>query len=107
MGIVEIISIGLVATILSLTLGKEGETWRFYIRLATTIIILFFVVAQLSSVFDTARQLGERADIDTPYIKIVFKIIGIAYISEFGSSLCKDAGEGSIEIGRASCRERV
>ncbi|HHX62068.1 MAG TPA: stage III sporulation protein AD [Epulopiscium sp.] len=96
MGIVEIIGIGIIATILSLTVGKQDATWSFYIRFATSLIIMFFIITQLSGIFDTASHLGEKANVGTPYIKIVFKIIGIAYISEFGSGLCKDAGESAI-----------
>ncbi len=96
MGIIQIISIGIVATILSLTVGKHDATWSFYIRFATSLIIMFFIISQLSGVLATASDLGKRAKVDTPYISIVFKIIGIAYISEFGAGLCKDAGEGAI-----------
>lgn len=96
MGIIQIISIGIIATILSLTVGNQGATWRFYIRFATSLIIMFFIISQLSGVLATASHLGEKAKVDTPYINIVFKIIGIAYISEFGAGLCKDAGEGAI-----------
>lgn len=96
MGIIQIIGIGIMATILSLTLGTQGQAWRFYIRFATSLIIMFFIVSQLSGIFDTASHLGEKANVDAPYIKIVFKIIGISYISEFGAGLCKDAGEGAI-----------
>jgi len=96
LGIVEIIGIGIIATILSLTVGKQDATWSFYIRFATSLIIMFFIITQLSGIFDTASHLGEKANVGTPYIKIVFKIIGIAYISEFGSGLCKDAGESAI-----------
>lgn len=96
MEMIQIISVGILATILSLTVGKEDMTWRFYIRLATALIIMLFIIGQLSSVIDTAAQLGERASVSTPYMNIVFKIIGVSYISEFGASLCKDAGEGAI-----------
>lgn len=96
MGIVQIIGIGIVATILSLTVGKQDSTWSFYIRFATSLIVILFIISQLAGVFDTASDLGRRANVDTPYVTIVFKIIGIAYISEFGAGLCKDAGENSI-----------
>ncbi len=96
MGMVQVISIGIIATILSLTMGKDNMTWRFYIRFATALILMFFIISQLGGVFDTATRLGEKANVDTAYINIVFKIIGISYISEFGSELCKDAGESSI-----------
>lgn len=96
MGIVQIISIGIIATIMSLTVGKQDGTWSFYIRFATALILMIFIVSQLKGVFDTATRLGERASINSAYLEIVFKIIGIAYISEFGAQLCKDAGEGAI-----------
>ena len=96
MGIIQIISIGIIATILSLTVGKQDSTWSFYIRFATSLIFIFFIISQLSGIFDTASNLGKRANVDGPYISIIFKIIGISYISEFGAGLCKDAGETAI-----------
>lgn len=96
LGILQIISIGIIATIMSLTIGDYNKTWSFYIRFAAALVLMIFIVSQLKGVFDTATQLGERADINTAYLQIVFKIIGIAYISEFGSQLCKDAGESAI-----------
>jgi stage III sporulation protein AD len=33
---------------------------------------------------------------DSAYLDIIFKIIGIAYLAEFGYQLCKDAGEEAI-----------
>lgn len=96
MGIIQIISIGITATILSLTVGKQDSTWRFYIRFATSLMIMFFIISQLAGIFDTASHLGQKAKVETPYINIIFKIIGISYISEFGAGLCKDAGEGAI-----------
>ena len=40
--------------------------------------------------------MSEKIDVDFVYIAIVFKVLGISYISEFGAQLCKDAGESSI-----------
>ena len=96
MGIVQVISIGIIATILSLAVGEHNITWRFYIRFATALILMFFIISQLAGVFATATNLGSRANVNGEYLSIVFKIIGISYISEFGAQLCKDAGESSI-----------
>ncbi|NLI89564.1 MAG: stage III sporulation protein AD [Epulopiscium sp.] len=96
MEIVQIMSIGIIATILSLTVGKQNSTWSFYIRLATSLIIMFFIISQLAGVLSIASHLGERASINTPYLNIIFKIIGISYVSEFGGQLCSDAGESAI-----------
>ena len=96
MGIVQVISIGIVATILSLAVGQHNITWSFYIRFATGLIFMFLIISQLAGVFNTITHLGEKANVNIAYLNIVFKIIGISYVSEFGSQLCKDAGESSI-----------
>ena len=44
-----------------------------------------FVVAALSGLFD-------RVGLDSAYWKILMKIVGIAYVGEFGTALCRDAG---------------
>ena len=50
----------------------------------------------MASVLDALRTFTGRMNIDTVYISTVFRIVGIAYIAEFGAQVCKDAGENSI-----------
>ncbi|MFZ5641387.1 MAG: stage III sporulation protein AD, partial [Bacillota bacterium] len=35
-------------------------------------------------------------NINLLYMETVMKIIGIAYIAEFGAQICRDAGEGAV-----------
>ena len=42
------------------------------------------------------QELARRAQINMFYMTTVLKIMGIAYLAEFGAQICKDAGEGSI-----------
>jgi len=37
---------------------------------------------------------AEKVNIDMVYINTLLKIVGIAYIAEFGAEVCRDAGEG-------------
>ena len=37
-----------------------------------------------------------NSSIDSSYIKIILKVIGISYLVEFGKDICKDAGESAI-----------
>jgi stage III sporulation protein AD len=41
-------------------------------------------------------QITEYINIDIMYIEIILKMIAIAYICEFASCLCKDAGYSAI-----------
>lgn len=96
MEIGQIVVIGLVSVILGLILSKQNPEWSMYIRIAAGIIIFVVIIERLGIVLDVVKRMSEKIDIDIIYIEIVFKVLGIAYISEFGAQLCKDAGESSI-----------
>jgi stage III sporulation protein AD len=51
---------------------------------------------KITGVVTVLKSLSTRVNISSTYITIIFKIIGIAYIAEFGSQICRDAGEGVI-----------
>lgn len=94
--IFQIIAVALVATLLSLVLKQQKPEFGMYISLMTGVLIFFMIVGQLEVIIEVMEQLANRANLNMAYMKIVFKIIGIAYISEFGTQLCKDAGQGAL-----------
>jgi len=54
------------------------------------------IVTKLSSVLEVFKSVAQKIDIDLIYISTIFKIVGIAYVAEFGAQICRDAGEGAI-----------
>jgi stage III sporulation protein AD len=66
------------------------------VSIATGLLIFIIIVVKLSAVIDFLQTFSKRADIDSTYINILLKIVGIAYIAEFGAEVCKDAGESSV-----------
>lgn len=89
-------SIGLVAAILAITLRQQRPEIAVVLTIAAGAVIFFMVAGKLLSVVQALNQLMHRAQLDNIYFGTVLKIIGIAYIAEFGSQICKDAGESSI-----------
>lgn len=96
MEIFQIIAIGLIATILSILIKNEKPELGMYISLVAGIIIFLFMATRLQSVIEVLNQLSNKINIDSIYLSIILKIVGIAYIAEFGAQICKDAGEGVI-----------
>lgn len=94
MEIFQIVAIGLVATILSVLIKNEKPEISMYISLVAGIIIFLFIITRLQSVIEILSQLVNKINIDSIYLSIILKIVGIAYIAEFGAQVCKDAGEG-------------
>lgn len=42
------------------------------------------------------EKIAASAGVNMKYVETILKIIGIAYIAEFGAQLTKDAGQGAI-----------
>ncbi|HOQ16371.1 MAG TPA: stage III sporulation protein AD [Defluviitaleaceae bacterium] len=96
MEIGQIVIIGLISVALALMLEKHNPEWSMYIRIVAGILIFFIIIQKLGILLEIAKKMSEKIDMDFVYIGIVFKVLGISYISEFGAQLCKDAGESSI-----------
>jgi stage III sporulation protein AD len=94
--IVQIVVIGIVASILALTLKRQNPEISMAISIVAGVIIFMIVIPQLKVVLEMFYKISQNTKLDKVYIAIVLKIIGIAYISEFGVQICKDAGEGAI-----------
>lgn len=42
------------------------------------------------------ERIATNAHVNMVYVETILKIIGIAYIAEFGAQITKDAGQGSL-----------
>ena len=94
MEIFQIVAIGLIAAILSVLIKNQKPEIGIYISLVAGVIIFLFIATKLQSVIQILSQLAGKINIDSIYLSTILKIVGIAYIAEFGAQVCKDAGEG-------------
>lgn len=58
--------------------------------------IFLFLVDQVSQIITMIEKIALNANINMMYVETILKIIGIAYIAEFGAQITKDAGQGAI-----------
>lgn len=96
MNIIQILIFGLVTTIIVVTVKQQRPDIALLISLAGGTVILIFVVSSLSVVIETISNLFNKSNMDPVYITTILKVIGIAYLADFGAQLCKDAGESAI-----------
>ena len=96
MDILQIVCIGIIAVILTVTIRQHKPEIAMQVSIVAGLLIFVLIVVKLTSVIDFIKIFSRKADIDATYITILLKIVGIAYIAEFGAEVCKDAGESSI-----------
>ena len=96
MEVLQIAGLGIIATILTITVKKENPEIALQISIVTGILIFLFIVTKIGYVVKVLNDLARRIDIDFMYLSIILKVVGIAYITEFAAQISRDAGEGSI-----------
>ena len=96
MDIVKIIGIGLIALVIIILLKQYKPEYALYVSLAASILILSLVFQKLFSVIDLLNTLASKTAINTTFIALLVKITGIAILTEFAVSICKDCGESAI-----------
>lgn len=103
MEIIKIIGIALIALIIIILLKQYKPEFAIYISLLTGVLILLFVVDDLKNIITLLQSISDKTSINKNFLTLLIKITGIAFLSEFAVSVCKDAGEGAIaskiEIG--------
>lgn len=96
MDIIQIAFIALVSTILAVTVKTQRPEIGILISLITGIMIFAISSSYLRSIFEVLNEIASGIDLDLSFIGIMLKIVAIAYVCEFSSQVCKDAGETSI-----------
>lgn len=96
MEIVQIVGIGLIAAVLAMIVKEQMPIFSFLIAVFTGIVIFLFLIEKIASVIDVLEELAEKSNVQMIFLKTILKIIGIAYIAEFGGQIVRDAGQESI-----------
>ncbi|WP_139489330.1 stage III sporulation protein AD [Brevibacillus dissolubilis] len=94
--IVQIVGLGIVATILALVIKEQKPLFAFLIAIVSGILIFYFLIGKISDVIRVLEKLAVQADLNMVFLETILKIIGIAYIAEFGAQITRDAGQGAI-----------
>lgn len=96
MEITKVIGIAFIAVFIILLLKQYKPEYAIQVSIVAGILILFFAVSKVTVVIDLLKSLSSKIDVNMSYFSILLKITGIAYLSEFASNICKDAGETAI-----------
>ena len=103
MEIIKIIGIALIALIIIIMLKQYRPEYAIFISILTGILILILVMDRLTGIINLIQSVEDKFSINTQFIALLIKITGIAFLSEFAVSICKDSGEAAIaskiEIG--------
>ena len=93
---IKIACIGLASVMLALKLKSVQSEYAFLVGIAACMVLFGCCMTRLETIFSGLETIRQYLMVNSAYIGIILKVVGIAYISEFSANLCKDAGYGGI-----------
>lgn len=75
--------------------GIKNE-YSVVIAVVASTLIFSIVVSQIKEVILLMEKIRMYMQMDLVYLKLLLKMMGVTYISEFTSGICKDAGFSNI-----------
>ena len=96
MDIIKIIGIAFIAVIIIVILKQYRPEFAIYASIIAGVLILGLASNTLSGIIDMIKSISNKTNINSDFLVILIKITGIAILTEFAVSICKDAGESAI-----------
>lgn len=89
---VRVALLGIAGVLLALQLKSLKSEYSIYLCLGVSALIFWYMTEQLGSILEGLEMIQGTLPLNAGYIRTLIKIVGITYIAEFASDLCKDAG---------------
>jgi len=94
--IIQIVGLGIVVTILVVIIKQQRPELAIQLSIVAGVIIFGMMLGKIVSVINVMKQIAQKSNVSMLYMGTVLKIVGVAYIAEYGAQVCKDAGEGAV-----------
>lgn len=100
--LVKVAFLGIAGVLLAVQFKAVKPEYSIYIGIAVSVVIFCFCLRQVEAVTAQFGRLKSVLNGADEYLSVLLKVIGITYICEFSSGICKDAGyqavAGQIEV---------
>ena len=92
----KIIGVALITAITAIILRSTKPELSFAVTLVGVIVVLTFVVDMLEGTMAVFTSISQIAGVENGLLKMLLKIVGVGYITEFGAGILTDFGSVSM-----------
>lgn len=96
MDIASIVGFGLIAAVLSILLKQYKPEYAILMSIGAGVVMLMLITVSAAPLFEAVESLLVSSNMPIEYIEILFKSLGICFLTQIACDTCKDAGESAI-----------
>ena len=92
----KIIGVAFITAISAILLKGTKPELSFAVTVTGIIVILLFIVDALQNTFAIFTSIATLTGVENGLIKILLKIVGVGYLTEFGAGILQDFGSNAV-----------
>ena len=96
MDILKIVSLAIITSIIIVLIKQIKPEFATTVLVCSTILMLIYSLKYLTDIFNIFDEILLKTGIDNGLFLLLIKIVSIAYLVEFASSICDDTGNSSL-----------
>lgn len=98
MDMVQIAGFAIVGCCLVLLLRQQRPEFALLLSVAVGILLLLSCMPDIQVLMGKMQEISALSAVDEDVLAVVFKVIGLVYITEFAAGVCKDAKEEAMAL---------
>lgn len=96
MDMMALAALGVTAALCAVVVRQKTPELAALLILAACALLLWNTLPMLETIRDVLEELADLADLSPAILRPMIQTVGLALVTKLASSLCRDAGEGSI-----------
>ena len=93
---VKIAVLGLVTIFLTMIAGSVKREYGIAVMIGAALLLGVYSISSIEMVVTRIREFESAIGLEKEYLDILLRMLGIAYLTQFVVSLCRDAGNGAV-----------
>lgn len=96
MDLIKIIGVAILICIVSIVTKQIKPEFSLIIIIAGSCLLLWYILQYVGTIVNVFDNIATQTNINTEFLTIILKIVGIGYLIEFAANICIDSGNSSI-----------
>ncbi len=91
-----VVAVVLISAVMILLVKKYSPEYALVVTIVTSGTVLIFLAVALKEILGSITDIFDKSGLDKGVFKLVLKALGLCYLSEFASDVCRDFGQTSL-----------
>ena len=96
MNLIAVSFAAVIVVLIAIKIKDMDSGYGVILSMAGCVMVIYFVVSRFRQITDYIDRITAYISVNITYIDVILKMIGLAYVCQFSSDLCRDAGYNAI-----------